>query len=168
MSVSRIDILNQKFARSMRGYNVQEVDRFMQDVADTMGRLSEIRSGLEARVTELEARLRDYKDRESALRDTMLTAQKVTDELKSTAQREAQLIIDAAYAKAENLINQGHQRLAKLHEEINASKKMRAQFEMKVQAVIDAHQQLLDMSRKEEEQRDAVEKKVAYLKTNNG
>lgn len=168
MSVSRIDILNQKFTRSLRGYDATEVDRYMLDMADTIGRLSEDRSGLEARVTELEARLRDYKDRENALRDTLLTAQKVTDELKATAQREAQLIIDAAYSKAENLINQGHQRLAKIHEEINASKKMRAQFEMKVQAVINSHQQLIEMSRKEEEQYDTMEKKVAYLKTNNG
>jgi cell division initiation protein len=66
------------------------------------------------------------------------------------------------------LINQGHQRLAKIHEEINASKKMRAQFEMKVQAVIDSHQQLIEMNRKEDEQLDAMEKKVAFLKANNG
>jgi cell division initiation protein len=168
MSISRIDILNQKFSRSLRGYSPTEVDRCMQEAADTIGRLSEDRSLLEARVTELEARLRDFKDRENALRDTLLTAQKVTDELKSTAQREAQLIIDAAYAKAENLINQGHQRLAKIHEEINASKKMRAQFEMKVQAVIDSHQQLIEMNRKEDEQLDAMEKKVAFLKANTG
>ncbi len=168
MSVSRIDILNQKFSKSLRGYDVQEVDRCMQDVADTLGQMGEVRSGLEARVAELEARLRDYKERESALRDTLITAQKMTDELKATAQREAQLIIDAAYAKAENLINQGHQRLAKIHEEINASKKMRAQFEMKVQAVIDSHQQLIELGRKEDEQLEAMEKKVAYLKANNG
>jgi len=167
MSVSRIDILNMKFPRSVGGYNTQQVDRYLLEIADTLGRLSEERAGLEARVAEMEERLRDYREREGALRDTMLTAQRMTDELKATAQREAQLILDAAYAKAENLMNQGHQRLAKVHEEINAFKKVRAQFEMKVQSVIDSHQHLLDLSRREEEQAGAAEKKVAYLKTNN-
>ncbi len=167
MSVSRIDILNQRFSRSLRGYDVHEVDRCMQDVADTIGTLSEERTRLETRVAELESRVRDFKERENTLRDTLLTAQRVTDDLKATAQREAQLIIDAAYGKAENLINQGHQRLAKVQEEIASSRKLRAQFEMKVQAVIDAHQQLLDMSKKEADELEVMEKKVAYLKTGN-
>lgn len=167
MGVSRIDILNQSFSKSLRGYDRNEVDRYMQDVADTIGLLSEDKSALEARVAELEARLGDFQKRESTLRDTLVTTQKVTDDLKSTAQREAQLIIDAAHAKAEHLINQGHQRLAKIQEEIHSTKKMRVQFEMKVQAVIDSHQRLLDMTKHEDEKLDAVEKKIRYLQAKN-
>lgn len=155
MAVSRIDILNQGFSKKMRGYDPAEVDRYMQDMADTIGRLGEDKSRLEARVADLEHRVAEYRDREAALRDTLISTQRMTEDMKTNAQREAQLIIDAAHAKAETLVNQGHMRLARLQEDILEAKKLRAQFEMKVRSVIDAHMQLLEMSY--EEQRVAME-----------
>ncbi|MFV0421384.1 DivIVA domain-containing protein [Oleidesulfovibrio sp.] len=150
MAVSRIDILNQGFSKKMRGYDPAEVDRYMQDMADTIGRLGEDKSRLEARVADLEARLTEFREREAALRDTLIATQRMTEDMKTNAQREAQLIIDAAHAKAESLVNQGHIRLARLQEDILEAKKLRAQFEMKVRSVIDAHMQLLEMSYEEQ------------------
>lgn len=153
MAVSRIDILNQVFSRSLRGYDTAEVDRYMQEMADTIGRLGEDKSRLETRVAELETRLAEYRDREATLRDTLIATQRMTEDMKTNAQREAQLIIDAAHAKAETLVNQGHMRLARLQEEILQAKKLRAQFEMKVRSVIDAHLHLLELSLAEQQPR---------------
>ena len=168
MTVSRIDLLNQRFKRGVRGYRKDDVDRTMLEAADTIGLLSEENSQLSSRIAELEKRLSDYKDREATLRDTLVTAQRITDDMKANAQREAQLIIDAAHGKAESLINQGHQRLAKIHEEIGDAKKLRMQFEMRVQAVIEAHSKLLEVNHKEDQALDAIEQKVTYLKAKNG
>lgn len=168
MTISRIDLLNQRFSRSIRGYSVEEVDRTMQEVADAIGQLSEQNAQLESRVTDLGKRLTDYRSREETLRETLMTAQRIADDMKANAQREAQLIIDAAHSKAETLINQGHQRLARIHSEISEAKKVRMQFEMKVEAVINAHASLLETSRKEDKALDALEQKVTYLQTKSG
>ena len=168
MSPTRIDLLNKSYTRCLRGYSCAEVDQFMQEVADTLGRLAEDKKLLLAKVSELEISLEQYKEREQTLKDALITTQRVTDSLKSTAQREAQLIIDAANAKAETLLNQAFMRVSQVQEEILDLKKLRVQFDMKLKAVIDSHLKLLDMNRKEQQELDAAESKVKYLKKAEG
>jgi DivIVA domain len=107
MSVSKIDILNHDFSRSLRGYNPQQVDGYLQDIADTIGQITEEKTALANQVAILEAQLAEHKEREATLRDTLITTQKLTDSLKATAQKEAQLIIDSAHSRAESLMQQG-------------------------------------------------------------
>lgn len=153
MAISRIDILNHVFNRSLRGYNPDEVDHLLQEAADALGELSEEKAALQKRVADLEGRLAEFREREAALRDTLVTTQRMTEEIKSAAQREAQLVIDAAHAKAENLINQGNLRLARIQEDIAAARKVKAQVIMRIQAVLDQHQTMIDL----EEEEDATQ-----------
>ncbi len=149
--ISRIDILNKTFTKSLRGYNPGEVDSFLQAVADTIGKLTEERMELTNQVKILAAQLAEHKERESTLRDTLMTTQKLTDGLKATAQREAQLIIDSAHTRAENLLQQGNLRLAQLEESIAETRKLKTQFEMRIRSMIEAHLKLLDMENDENE-----------------
>lgn len=151
MAVNRIDLLHHKFSKSLRGYSVEEVDSFLQDAADAMGRLSDEKVRLANRVSQLEARLQEFVQREAALRDTLLAGQKMSDELRASAQKEAQLILEAAQARAENVNNQAEARLARLLEEIGEAKKLKAQFEFQVRAVIEGHLKLLELGRMEED-----------------
>ena len=151
MSVSRIDVLNRSFAKSLRGYDTNEVDAFLQEVAETLGRLSEERTLLTNRVALLEAELVSFREREATLRDTLMTTQRMTEGLKATAQREAQVIVAEAQARAENLINQSGLKLARLQESILNAKKMKAQLSMRLRAVAEEHLRLLDMDREDDE-----------------
>lgn len=167
MAVSKIDILNKAFGRSFRGYTCADVDAFLQDVAETMGELAENNRGLENRISMLEQALEEHKSREKTLRDTLMTTQKMMDDMKATAQKEAQLIIDAANAKAETLLNQAHNRLAQIHGDISELKKQRTQFEVKLRSILDAHLRMLELDRQEEETLDAAEQKLKFLKKAN-
>ena len=150
MSVSRIDVLNRSFAKSLRGYDTDEVDAFLQEIAETLGRLSEERTLLTNRVSLLEAELVSFRERESTLRDTLMTTQRMTEGLKATAQREAQVIVAEAQARAENIINQSGLKLARLQESILNAKKMKAQLSMRLRAVAEEHLRLLDMDREDD------------------
>ena len=150
MSVSRIDVLNRSFAKSLRGYDTDEVDAFLQEVAETLGRLSEERTLLTNRVSLLEAELVSFRERESTLRDTLMTTQRMTEGLKATAQREAQVIVAEAQARAENIINQSGLKLARLQESILNAKKMKAQLSMRLRVVAEEHLRLLDMDREDD------------------
>ncbi len=145
MTVSRIDVLNRTFAKALRGYDTGEVDAFMQEVAETLGRLSEDRTMLANRVSLLEAELVSFRERETTLRDTLMTTQRMTEGLKATAQREAQVIVAEAQARSENIINQSGLKLARLQESILNAKKMKAQLTMRLRAVAEEHLRLLDM-----------------------
>lgn len=151
MSISKIDILNHSFSRSLRGYSPQEVDGYLQDIADTIGQLTEEKNNLANQVAILDAQLSEHKEREATLRDTLMTTQKLTDSLKATAQKEAQLIIDSAHSRAESLMQQGSLRLVQLNESIAETRKLKAQFEMRIRSMVEQHLKLLDMEGEEDE-----------------
>lgn len=163
MKVSKIDVLNKIFTRSFRGYTCAEVDAFLQDAAQSLGDLAEAREALEARVAALEEALGEHKSREATLRDTLVTTQRMMDDMKANAQKEAQLIIDAANQKAEVMLNQAHQRLAQLHGDISELKKQRTQFEIKLRSILDAHVRMLEADKEEQEKLDDAESKLKFL-----
>ena len=150
MAVNRIDLLNHTFSRALRGYDPEEVDNFLQDVADTMRRLGDDRVRLSNMVTELENRLAEYSGRETVLHETLLASQKMVEEMKASAQREAQLIIESAQNRAESLTNQANLRLARILDEISEARKLKAQFEFKVRSVIEGHLKLLELGQMED------------------
>lgn len=150
MAVNRIDLLNHSFSRALRGYDPREVDTLLQEVADTLGRLGDERVRLTNLVTTLEERLSEQMERESALRETLLASQRMTEELKQSAQKEAQLILESAQNRAENLTNQANLRLARILDEISEARKLKAQFEFKVRSVIEGHLRLLELGQMED------------------
>lgn len=150
MAVNRIDILNHTFSRALRGYDPEEVDSFMQEMADTLARLGDERVRLGNQVAELERRLAEHADRENMLRETLLASQRMMEDLKNSAQKEAQLIIDSAHSRAENLTNQANLRLARILDEISEARKLKAQFEFKVRSVIEGHLKLLELGQMED------------------
>jgi len=163
MKVSKIDVLNKIFTRSFRGYTCAEVDAFLQDAAQSLGDLAEAREALETRMAVLEEALGEHKSREATLRDTLVTTQRMMDDMKANAQKEAQLIIDAANQKAEVMLNQTHQRLAQLHGDISELKKQRTQFEIKLRSILDAHLRMLEADKEEQEKLDDAESKLKFL-----
>lgn len=151
MAVHRIDLLNHTFSRALRGYATEEVDSFLQDAADAMAHLGDERVRLSNQVAQLESRLAEYTERESLLRESLISSQRMSEELKAAAQKEAQLIIEAAQNRAENLTNQANLRLARILDEISEARKLKAQFEFKVRSVIEGHLKLLELGQMEDQ-----------------
>jgi cell division initiation protein len=164
MNLSKIDLLNKRFSKSFRGYCRTEVDQLLQEAAEAIGDLSEDKKELHRRVADLEASLAEHKQREETLRDTLMTTQRMIDDLKANARREAQLIIDEAQAKAEAILNRAHLRLAQLHEDIAELKRQRTQFEVKLRSLLDAHLRMLEMENQDQEQLEALESKLKFFK----
>ena len=150
MAVNRIDLLNHSFSRTLRGYDTEEVDSFLQDVADTLAGLSDDRVRLTNLVAQLEERVAGYVKRETALHETLIASQKMSEEMKGAAQKEAQLVIESAQNRAENLTNQANLRLARILDEISEARKLKAQFEFQVRSVIEGHLKLLELGQMED------------------
>lgn len=164
MPISKIDIDNKRFGRTFRGYDPREVDAFLQEVSEEMGDLSDERQRLQEGVARLENLLDEHKQREQTLRDTLMTTQKMIDQLKANARKEAQLIIDEAQARAEDMLNQSHLRLAQIHDDIVELKRQRTQFEVKLKSLLDAHQKMLELESREQEELDSMESKLKFFK----
>ncbi|MFO7818028.1 MAG: DivIVA domain-containing protein [Thermodesulfobacteriota bacterium] len=163
MSISKVDILHARFGKSFFGYNRHEVDVFLQDVAEQIGDLAEQREILGARVEELEKNVSDFKSREGVLQSTLISTQKMVDDVKTNAHKQAKLIVEEAQNKAEGIMNQAHKRLAELHEDISELKRQRTQFEVSLNSLIDSHRQLLEKSTHEDYELDEAENKLKFL-----
>ncbi len=148
------------FSRRLRGYAPEEVDDFLQEAADTIFRLSDERVRLTEQVARLEEQLAEQEQREAALRDTLVVSRRMSEEMQSQAQREAQIIMEAAQRRAESLTNQAAVRLARILDEISEARKLKAQFEFKVRSVIEGHLKLLELGQVEDAH---MEKAAAFI-----
>lgn len=164
MPVSKIDILNKRFSRGLFGYSRLEVDQFLQEAAESLGQAADSRKDLVRKIKRLETSLEEYRQRDETLRDTLMSTQKMVDDLKAQAGREAGLILEEARAKAEGMVQQGYARLTQLHEEIEGLKRQRAQFEVQLKALLESHLRLLESDQPERERREGLESKLTFLK----
>jgi cell division initiation protein len=164
MTVSKIDLLNKQFSRSMFGYSRMEVDQFMLELAEVIGDTADAQKDMRKKIIRLDKALKEYRQRDETLRDTLVSTQKMVDDLKVTASKEAQLILDEARAKADATVQKGHSRLAQIHEEIEALKRTRTQFEIQLKGLLNSHLEMLEMSNPERDKVEEMESKLKYLK----
>jgi len=163
-TVSKIDLLNKQFSRRMFGYSRMEVDQFMLELAEVLGDAADSQKALRRKIKQLEQAVKEYRQRDETLRDTLMSTQKMVDDLKVAAGKEAQLIIDEARTKADAMVQNGHNRVAQIHEEIEGLKRQRTRFEVQLKGLIKSHLEMLEMEDPEKEQVEALESKVKYLK----
>lgn len=131
MRITPIDIHQKDFRRAIRGYNEEEVDTFLDEVAKEMERLFQENIDLTEKVERLEKRVAQYQSFEQALQETMLTAQNSADELKKNAGKAAELIIKDAQMKAEQIKRQILIEREKVKAEIVMLKKISEDFKLR-------------------------------------
>ncbi len=164
MTISKIDLLNRKFSKRVWGYAPEEVDQLMNEVAEMLGVVAEERKNLIKKVKRMEASVEEFRQRDETLRDTLMSTQKMVDDIKSGAQREAQLILDEARTKAEGMVQQGHNRLAQLYEDIENLKRQRSQFEIQLRGLLETHLRVLDSEDPAENRLESLESKLKCMR----
>ncbi|MEO0021359.1 MAG: DivIVA domain-containing protein [candidate division WOR-3 bacterium] len=103
MALTPLEIRKKAFALSLRGYAPKEVRAFLTVVATEFEELRKERATLAEKVDELSARVAAYEKTENLLKETLLTAQQVAEELKASAERERALMIEQVKQEAERL-----------------------------------------------------------------
>ena len=149
MPTSRIDLINRALPKAFRGYSCTEVDRLMQDMSDALARVTEEKVFLAAKLTDAVEEAKKFREREAAMQETLVASHRMNESVRTAAQKEAQLILDTARVKADALLQNANVRLERILEEIENAKKAKAQFEMKLKAVIEGHLRLLELERQE-------------------
>jgi cell division initiation protein len=108
MKLTPLDIRHKEFKRGMRGYADEEVDEFLDQIADEFERLFKDNIDLGERVENLEEQVTRYRRIEDTLQKTLLSAQQSADELKQNATKESQLILRDAELKARQIVNESY------------------------------------------------------------
>ena len=162
MRISPMDMRQQRFKSAMRGYDRTEVVAFLTEAADdyehAMREIDRLRSDL----MRMEALLGEHRHREANLRDTLLTAQRLADELKEQAQTEAKLIVREAQGRADLILQKAQSRIDELDRDINELKLRRRDVEGSLEASIQGLYRALEFIRDQDESRAADEKIVLH------
>ena len=126
MKITPLDIQHMVFKVSLRGYDRQDVDRFLEQIAQTVDELNREAASLREKLGTTEGQLADSRKAETALTRTLVSTQTMAEELKAAAKRDAELIVKEAETMAADLLKSARQELAKLQYEIYALRKQRA------------------------------------------
>lgn len=109
-----LDIRKTEFRKGMRGYDTLSVEDFRARVADEFERLVKEKIALDERLRAVEEQLKDYRSREKAMNDALVTAQQLRAETREQAEREAQIILREAEADAERRLERSRRELERL------------------------------------------------------
>ncbi|MBW2436814.1 MAG: DivIVA domain-containing protein [Deltaproteobacteria bacterium] len=167
MKVTPLDIQQQQFKTRFRGFDIREVDTFLEQMAETFETLQKTNQNLSDEVRRLELEIQGYRKREETFKRALLNSQKVLDQMKDNARKSAELIIAEAEVKAEKILNKAHNRLAQLHEDISELKRQRTQIEVQISSIIESHSRLLEISKEGIKESDEEDDKIKILKKSN-
>jgi cell division initiation protein len=159
-----LEIQKHRFSRRWKGLDPTEVGVFLDMAAEEMEALARENAGLQGRIRGLEEENAEHRERERVLKDTLLSAQRASDDIRGAAQKKAELMVQEAEDSAERLTHNAMQRAAEIEKAIHDLKLQRAGFRLEVQKMIEMFQQVLEMDRKQDEQ----ERPLSYLRRNPG
>lgn len=129
----------------MRGYDVDEVEAFLEMVASAWEELVESLESAEKELTILRARAADFDRMEGAVRDVLVQQQQSAAQARKEADREAELIIMDAEVKASNLVAGARDRIQVLTETIRELQDRRLSVLTQIRSFVDSHRKMLDM-----------------------
>jgi len=161
--ITPLDVRNHPFRKKLSGYDREEVDAFLRMVAEDYEAVMRETEGLREQIVRLETRVADLSANEAVLQDTLTTAQRLSEDLKRTAVKEAEVVIGEAEIKAEKILAAAHRRAAKLADDIREMKHVRKRLSVSVRATIEAHLVLLDGLAAEHGDDPGIEGNVSYL-----
>ena len=148
--ITPLDIDNKKFAKQMvNGYNVEEVDDFLDELTIDYSKNYKEVTELRAKVEELNNSLVQYKTIESTLQNTLVMAQSTAEEVKNVAKQKADQIVEEAKANAQKQVDELNNEIIQKQKELDDVKKQFDIYKAKMESLLISQLELLKDSNKE-------------------
>jgi cell division initiation protein len=157
MKVSPLDLRQLRFRKTLLGYDCAEVVALITEVADDYENALREVDRLRQEISKMEALLSEHREHERDLRDTLVTAQRVSDDIRSTADAQARQIIREAEGRSDLILQKTQARLEDIQREIDGMKLKRREVENSLESTIGTLRNTLEFVR-EQEQREREEK----------
>jgi cell division initiation protein len=162
MKITPLDIQQMVFRVKLRGYDRDEVNRFLEEVAQTVESLNRDNATLRERIGFMEQQVSELKRTESTLSNTLVAAQSLAEDVKRSAQRDAELIVKEAELKAGELLRQSRVELGETQRDLSQLQKQRLLVVERMRATLHTFERMLDVEASEayEDGRSMPEEKL--------
>ena len=147
-----LDIENKKFSKKINGYNVDEVDDFLDQVTLEYEKLYKENNEYKEKVEQAEKDLEHYRNVEKTLQNTLVMAQTTADDIKSMAQKQAEQIIRDAQSEARHSVDDLNQQEIEMTRKIEEMKKQFEVYKAKMEALLISQLEMLQDDSKEKEE----------------
>jgi len=159
MKISPMDIQKQTFAGQLRGYDREEVRTYLGFVAEEVAALQRERDALDQDLQNIRALLDEHRQREQILKNTLLTAQRVSEEIKEGARKQGESVVKEAEMQADRLLELAQARAHEVERGILELRAHRTGLRTDIRALIARLTSVLDLQEEAE-----VEDNLRFLK----
>jgi len=157
-----LEIQKHRFSRKWKGLDPVEVASFLDMAAEDLETLARENAGLQDRIRALEEENAEHRQRERILKETLVSAQRASEDIRGAAQDKAELIVREAEDSSERLTHNALQRAAEIEKAIHDLKIQRANVRLELQKMLELFQQVIEMDRQQDEQ----DRPLSYLRRN--
>ena len=131
MRITPMDINNKDFKKGLRGYNVDEVHEFLENLAEEYEVVYKENSTLKERISFLEEKLEHHIKIEATIQNTLVLAQNAAEQAKSAAQKESELILKSANESSQRMLDRAHEDVLKINDDYEKIKQEFTKFRTK-------------------------------------
>jgi len=144
MRMTPLDVQSHQFATRFRGFDPDEVMAFLRIVSEDYEGLVRENESQADRILRLETRIEELSAQEHLLKETLLSAQAMTEEMSRTAERDAELRLAEVEIRAEKILDASHRRAARLDQDIREMRALRSRLAESLRSAAETHIALLE------------------------
>lgn len=148
MRISPIDIQQHRFRTRVLGYDKAGVDHFLELIAEELEEVHRQHHESKEELARCRTALEELRERETMLKETLLTTQRVTDELKANARREADLTVAEAQLQGQRIVQEAEEQRMRVVADIRELQRRKVAFETGLRAQVESHLRLLVMDKR--------------------
>lgn len=164
MRITPMDIEQQEFSKSFRGYNEEEVDDFLDKIVKDYEELINENVRLNEEIEKMQEKLKEFSEIEETLRSALLNAQKSAEEMKGRVESEAKIIIEKAELEAKSLKQEVFQREDLVKNEIDNLRRYKFIFKEKFKSMLNLYLKMVEDEDFEEKGNYKIEEEVSKEK----
>jgi cell division initiation protein len=138
MTLSPAELRHERPGRGLIGYRRSEVDRLLTDATAAYETVWRERADLNDQVHELQQELERHRAGEQAMRNALVTAERTADEMRTSASRQAELIVREAEAKSRDLVHEAYSERERVRRETSRLQAEEAEFRLRLRALLGA------------------------------
>ncbi len=151
MNVTSLDVRKKQFSTTFRGFDVHEVQTFLDIISLELEQLTAKNQTLRESVEKKESEVREIKDRESSMRKTLEGLQQILNDEKSRSDQKAKQIIREAELTASEMIAQARDELSSMQSEIQHLKRLRREFMAKLGSLVDSYRKIIEQDQQNDD-----------------
>lgn len=149
MKITSMDITEKEFRKVLRGYSVEEVDEFLDKIAEEYEVLYKENSNYKEKLSGIQEKIEHYNKMENTIQNTLLLAQNASEQARENAKKESELILKNANDAAQKIIDKAHSDVIQITDEFERMKQEFCKFRTKFRSFMESQLEMFDDMEKE-------------------